>query len=418
MKKLIFCLLLLSVILYVAADEVDRIVAKVGNEVILMSDLATQINQMRSAGVREDLLNAQEVLNNMVNHEVMLQKAKELQITVDENAIKKYAENYMQQLSGQYETEAEFLADLRKMNTTKRDLLNYFIEQITENALTEQLVEQQISRQVLVEEDEMREFYEASKDTMAVKPVSWDLKMIIREVKPSEASIAADLALAEELRTRADSGEDFATLAAEYSDCPSKEQGGDLGFFKQGMMVKPFEDAAFELSIGEVSQVVESQFGYHIIKVTDKREGEVRASHILITASATEDDDAREMELMQSIRERVIAGESFDELATEYSMDPQSAADGGLLGEFGERDLPELFSAPIMNTAVGTPTEVLRNEGILYLFLRGVEHPERIYTFEEVREQLQNYLSQVKQAEAYEEWIAKAKAETYVQISL
>jgi peptidyl-prolyl cis-trans isomerase SurA len=354
----------------------------------------------------------------MVEHRLMIQKAKDLGITVDEKAIKSYAERYMAQIKSQFETEADFQAELRKMNTSQRDLMNYFVEQITESELTKQLVDKHISSQARVEEAEMRAFYEASKDSMAVKPVSWDLRMILREVKPSDTVIAALRAEAETLQQRADNGEDFAALASEYSDCPSKAQGGDLGFFKRGMMVKPFEDAAFAMGVGEVSGIVESQFGYHIIKVTEVKGDEVRASHILKTISAGDSDKDREMTLMNSIRTRILSGESFAALAEEYSHDPESAADGGLLGEFAERDFPELFAAPLTATQIGEPTEVLENEGMLYLFMRDKVHEQRLYTYEEVRDQLRMYLSEQKQMLAYQDWIDKVKAESFVKISL
>lgn len=418
MKRYLLIILMAFIAIFASAEAIDRIVAKVGSDIILMSDLENQINQMRSTGVREELLVPREVLNNMVDHRVMIQKARELKITVDETAIRNYADRYMGQIKAQYPNDAAFQADLRKMNTTERDLRAYFIEQITDSALSEQLVEKHISAKVRVDEAEIRAFYEASKDSMAVKPVSWDLRMILREIGPSEESEAAILSEIQSLQSRASRGEDFATLATEFSDCPSSQQGGDLGFFKRGMMVKPFEDAAFELGIGEVSKVVQTQFGYHIIKVTDKKEGEVRASHILKMIQAGEDDESREMAMMNTLRDRVIAGESFAELASTHSMDPDTAADGGLLGEFSERDFPELFAAPLMATPVGTPTEVLKNEGVLYLFMRDTEHPQRLFTFEEVREQVQGFLLQQKQLTAYEDWIQKIKAESYIQISL
>lgn len=418
MKKHLILILMLAAAVFAVATEIDRIVATVGGDIILYSDLQRQITQMRSSGVREELLNSAEVLNNMVEHRLMIQKAKDLGITVDDKAIKSYAERYMAQIKSQFETEADFQAELRRMNTSQRDLMNYFVEQITESELTKQLVDKHISSQARVEEAEMRAFYEASKDSMAVKPVSWDLRMILREVKPSDNVTKAIRAEAETLQQRADNGEDFAALASEYSDCPSKAQGGDLGFFKRGMMVKPFEDAAFAMGVGEVSGIVESQFGYHIIKVTEVKGDEVRASHILKTISAGDSDKDREMTLMNSIRTRILAGESFAALAEEYSHDPESAADGGLLGEFAERDFPELFAAPLTATQIGEPTEVLENEGMLYLFMRDKVHEQRLYTYEEVRDQLRMYLSEQKQMLAYQDWIDKVKAESFVKISL
>jgi len=400
------------------AEELDKIVAKVGSEVILKSELEQQLNQMRSSGIAEELLVPEEVLSQMVDQRLMVQKAKELDIQIDKEAIKDYATNYIQQIKSQYPSAEAFQTDLIKAGLTQSDLQKQFEDQITENALTEQLIEQHISNKVNVQETEMREFYEASKDTLAVKPVSWELSLIMREILPSEEAEARVLAQIDSIYQELQDGADFATMATEYSDCPSSEQGGDLGFFKSGMMVKPFEDAAFALEVGEISPVVKSQFGYHIIKLNEKRGEEIRASHILKTISATEEDEARERALMEDIRQRIQDGEEFAALAREYSMDTESAKDGGLLGEFAEEDIPQLFAAPIMSTPVGTVTEVLENENILYLFIRNREIPQRIYSYEEVKEQLEQYLLQIKQMEAIEEWTIQARQDAFIEISL
>ena len=411
-------MLLVSMIALVNAEVLDKIVAKVGSDIILMSDLENQINQMRSTGVDEQMLIPRLVLDHMVEQRLMVQKAKDLEIKIDEAAIKNYAQSYIAQIKSQYPSEAAFQADLAQMRITQAELEKHFVDQITDSALTEQLMEKYITPKVSITDAEMREFYETSKDSMAVKPVSWDLRLIVREVMPSDEAEQSVLSEIEEIQQRLDSGADFAELAREYSDCPSSEQGGDLGFFSRGMMVKPFEDAAFSLSVGEISQPVQSQFGYHIIKLNERSGDEIRASHILKTISATDADEEREMALMNDLRDEIHSGADFAEIAEEYSMDPDSATDGGLLGDFTEQDIPQLFSAPIMSTPVGDVTEVLKHESMLYLFSRDKENPSRLYTYEEVKEQVQAYLMQIKQMEAYDEWIQEAKRDAFIEISL
>ena len=418
MRKFILIMLIVSMSLIATAEVLDKIVAKVGPDIILMSELEQQINQLKTQGIEAEMLVPRAVLSQMVDQRLLVQKAKELHLKIDEQAIKDYAERYIKQIKSQYPTEADFQADLAKMRMTQSELQKHFEDQIKDNALSEQLIEKHISARVRVEESEMQEFYKTSKDTLAVKPVSWQLRLLVREVMPSDESVEAARASIDSLYQRLMVGDSFVKLAKQSSDCASAEQGGDLGFFKRGMMVKAFEDAAFKMSVGETSEVVESQFGFHIIRLTEKRGDEVRASHILKTVTATQEDEDREMALMNTLRSRIVAGESFADIATEYSMDPQTKEEGGLLGEFTEQDIPQLFTAPIMSTPVGIVTEVLKNEGMLYLFLRDEELPPRVLAYDEVKDQLREYLFHIKQMKAYQDWIEAAKLNSFVEITL
>lgn len=418
MKRAFVIALLLLFIAAISAEIVDRIVAKVGTDIVLLSDLQKQLAQMQQAKVLTPDTNPVDVLNEMIEQKLMIQKAKELNIKIDDNRVKGMAERYLKQIKSRYPNDAAFTADLRKSKLTESDLLKYYTDMLTESALTEQLVEKHISSKVSVTDAEIFSFYNATKDTLAVKPVSWNLGMIMREIAPSEQAKEQKQSEIKALLARLNNGEDFATLAAAESDCPSKEVGGDLGFFKAGMMVKPFEKAAFALNIGEVSEVVETQFGYHIIKVEEKKGEEVRARHILKLLSPSAADSTSERALMEDIRARIIAGESFATLAQEYSMDQESKAEGGVMGEFTELDLPELFATQILQTPVGVVTPMLENEGLLYLFIRLNELPSRIFTYEEVKEQAKKMLLNGKQMEAYSKWINELKKESYVQIMM
>ncbi len=411
-------LMLLLCMAALSAELVDKIVAKVGTDIILLSDLQKQLAQMQQAKVLTPETDPLDVLNDLVAQKLMIQKAKELDIKVDESRVKKMADQYLKQIKARYPSDTVFNAELKKSKLTEADLVKYYVDMLTESSLTEQLVDRQITAQITVNEQEMQDFYEATKDTLAVKPVSWNLGMIMREIGPSQAAKDEKLTLLRSIKNRLNNGEDFATLAAENSDCPSKEVGGDLGFFTKGQMVKPFEEAAFALDLGEISEIIETQFGYHIIKLEEIRGNEIRTRHILKVLSASAADSLAERNLMDEISSRFAKGEKLAALAKQYSMDPESANDSGSLGEFSEQDMPPLFASQIMAAPVGQLTPVLENEGLLYLFIRTEEFPPRIFSYEEVKDQVQKMIFTKKQMDAYDKWISELKKESYVQITL
>jgi len=417
MKKSLLIILLLGLALgSLSAELLDRIVAKVGSEVILMSDVQKQVLQMQAAGIEADKVNPSLVLQEIIEQRLILQKAKELDIKLNEDSIRKYAESYIKQIKSKYPSPEAFNAELAASQITEAELLEYYTDMLRENALTEQLVDRFVTSQAVVTEADMRAFYEEHKDSLAVKPVTWKTGMIMRSVVASEQAVQGRLDEIRAIYQRLMNGEDFATVAAETSDCPSKARGGDLGFFGRGMMVKPFEDASFKLSVGEISEVVRTEFGYHIIKVEEKRGEELRARHILKIIDPTLQDSLEVHQTMETVRQRILEGSPFSELATVYSEDVESVQDGGIIGEFDEAGMPELFQAVIMATPVGQPTQVLENEGMLYIFMRLEELPQRLYSYDEVKDEVGALLSRQKQMQAYDEWIASLAKESWVQV--
>tara|TARA_R110001592_G_scaffold363109_2_gene680449 strand:- start:144356 stop:146275 length:1920 start_codon:yes stop_codon:yes gene_type:complete len=167
----------------------------------------------------------------------------------------------------------------------------------------------------------------------------------------SDASPADTLKVYNKLmgyKRRVEKGESFEKLARAFSQDPSaKNNAGDLGFFSGMKMVFPFEEAAFTTEIGKLSMPVRTRFGYHLIKVVDKREnpGKVDASHILIGLSPKPTEEAKKeaFNKIQAIYDRLVSGENFEELATKFSEDKSSAKKGGNLGVFGSGKMVEVF---------------------------------------------------------------------------
>jgi peptidyl-prolyl cis-trans isomerase SurA len=161
-------------------------------------------------------------------------------------------------------------------------------------------------------------------------------------------------------------GGDFGAIAKTKSDDPSaKENSGDLGYFTALQMVYPFESAAFNTKVGEISQPVRTRFGYHIIKVTDSRpaQGEVKCAHIMakFQAGGKSEDSLKALAKINEISAKIKAGESFEDLARQYSDDQGSAKSGGVLPQFGTgRMVPEFEKAAFALKNVGDISEPIR----------------------------------------------------------
>jgi len=200
-----------------------------------------------------------------------------------------------------------------------------------------------------------------------------------------------------EVRTKIVGSAPFDSLARIYStDLSAKSNGGDLGYFTAFRMVFPFEKAAYNLPVGEVSMPVRSQFGYHIIKVTDKRpaRGEVKVAHImvLVPLNSGEAEWKNGLDRISSIREKVMRGADFSALAKEVSDDKSSANSGGVLPSFGiGRILPAFEDGAFALTTVGEVSKPVQTPVGWHLIKLLEKHP--VGSFAEVKADLKEKIS-------------------------
>lgn len=204
-------------------------------------------------------------LEQLISAELLYQAGQKLEL----KDLDKQVEAKISQGKAKFPTPAEYEAALKSANLTEKDLT----ELTRKDLVIGNLVEKEIAGKVVIPDAEAKKFYEENIDKFrqseAVR-ASHILCSIDQNATPEEKKKAKEKA--EALRKRVLAGEDFAAIAKSDSTCPSSAQGGDLGFFGKGQMVPPFEQAAFALKPGEISEVVETQFGYHVIKLTEKKE--------------------------------------------------------------------------------------------------------------------------------------------------
>ena len=416
MTKTILITIILLILVSLSAELVDKIIAKVGREIILKSDMEKRMQQLSASGIDIDDITQFDILNDMIESKLVIQKAKEEKYEVDEQMIRDMAEDQIKQVASQFSSELEFKKELRGAGLSVPDLKDYYIEMMTEEQLKSQIIRHNIKSKIHITEGEIEEYYIENKSDIPKRPEMYQVGMIVRFIKAGDDTKNKILVEINKIRDKLNEGADFAELAKEYSDGPSAQNGGSLGFFGKGMMVKPFEEAAFDLMPGEISEVIETKFGYHIIKVLEKKGNEVNASHILKIVEATENDVQANIQLMESILQKLADDVEFSELAEMYSEDEESSVNGGVIGEFTKETYPEIFKKYLENIDVGENTELIREQDNFYIFSILKQIPEREYKYTEIFEKLKEMVTSQKEIELYGNWIKELMRETYVEI--
>ncbi len=223
------------------------------------------------------------------------------------------------------------------------------------------------------------------------------------------------------IKKRIDNGEDFATVAKSKggSEDPSAQQnGGDLGYFTAFQMVFPFEEAAYNTPVGKVSNPVRTRFGYHILKVVDQRpaRGTIKTAHIMVAVSP--EDPAEEIEAarkkIDEIYAKAIAGENFEELASNFSDDPGSNSKGGVLPVFGSgattRMVPEFEDAAFALKNVGDISKPVKTNFGFHI-IKKLEWND-IGSFESMKKDLQAKVNRDDRSKKTQDsFVAKLKKE-------
>lgn len=204
------------------------------------------------------------VIDDLIDKELLFQESRKKGIEIEDKAV----DARMDALKKQFPNEEAFQEEMNRMDLTEESLRL----QIKKDMTVQQLVERNILVKVKVSDEDAKAFYdrhpELFKETEKVRA-----SHILIESQADTDPVTKDQRRKklEGVKKRMDGGEDFASLAKEFSHCPSAEKGGDLGYFERGQMAKPFEEAAFSMKPGEISDIVVTPFGFHLIKLTDRR---------------------------------------------------------------------------------------------------------------------------------------------------
>ncbi|WP_319523407.1 peptidylprolyl isomerase [uncultured Desulfosarcina sp.] len=248
-------------------------IARVNDQMLMREDLDRELKlvSLRLTRQGRPVSEAQlkhyesDIRETLINRTLLLQQSKSAGVDVKESLVTKALGEFKAAFDG----EMAYARALADMGFSEEGLKN----QIRDGLAVKALIDDKVTRNISLSDRQVRAFYDENPDLFR-QPEQVRASHILIQVPENadQEKKAKALAAIQALKARIGNGEDFAVLAMENSDCPSKAKGGDLGFFGREQMVKPFSDAAFALQPGQMSDVVETRFGYHLIRVTERKE--------------------------------------------------------------------------------------------------------------------------------------------------
>ncbi len=406
-----------------AQKEGDKILAIVGNEIILESDLNYQImvyaRQNNVSQLSDQLV--QLVFQNMLTEKILLAKADQDSIEVSEDELQKQLDYRIQTLSQQFGSEKN-LEEAYGLTVSK--IKTILKDDIKKKMKVERLKQQKFGNMESIGKTEVLKFYDQFKDSIPAVPETFELYQIVRTPEVTDEAKRIARERAQQLLDSVKSGKDFSDMARKYSDdSASAVLGGDLGKSKKGSFVKEFEDAAYILKPGEISDVVETEFGYHIIKVIDKTGDIIHAQHILVKYPHLESADFEAINYLKDLRKKIENGEAtFQQMAVKYSQEKQSATDSGYIGKMPETNLTpdELTAMKSLSTGgISDPVRVGDSHNYAYyMYLLKNQIPAHKITPENDYEMLEKYALNYKQQKEMSDWIEEIKKSIYVEIKV
>jgi peptidyl-prolyl cis-trans isomerase SurA len=348
---------------------------------------------------------------------MLIQAERDTSIKVSDREVEQELDTHLQRIQGQFPSPEDFYKQLSQEGLTLPELRRRYRREVRNQLLKQKLIEKRV-RSIEISAPEVDAFYAVFKDSLPEQIAAVHLADILLRVTASDHTADSVRAIAQAVLDSLYAGADFGEMAQHHSDDPTGAQGGDLGWFGRGVMVPEFERAAFGLPVGEVSGLVRTQFGFHIIKSLERQGDRVHAAHILFRTLPSEADMADAMAEARKLRDSLAAGVEFAALAKRYSGDSATAAGGGDLGWIPLATLPEPFASSVGTYPGGTILDPVQAEDGIHLIKIEARRTDRPYDLELDRTEITEMAKREKTGRVVEEWVAELRDEIYVDIRL
>ena len=413
----------LSISTSLKSQVVDGIAAIVGDEIILKSEvdqfansqaLRMRIDPSRSPSMYQSIW--RKTLDTMIDQKILLDRAELDSVEVSEKeveqALNQQIDAIIQRVGSKEKAEEIIGYPLSRLRRNYR-------EEIRKQKLVEK-IQQQKFNDITVGRREVEDFFKEYADSLPAINPSVKISHILLEIRAGSNADSLAFQKIDSILTLIKSGEEFSDLASKYSDdTNSAINGGQIGFMKRGTLVPEFEEAAYSLSPGEISKIVNTEFGYHIIKLIERRGERINVKHILVMPKVGKYDEEIVIKTLNELRTRIISGESFADLAVKFSDDPEVTANKGNLGWYDLTSLSVPQFAQVLDTLeVGNISKPVKTD-FGYHIIKSFDYRKGgKLTLKDNWTELESIVIRNKRLEVYNNWLNSIRDEVYIDIKM
>lgn len=417
--------LLISLILTLSVSAqqlIDGVAAIVGEKAILYSEV-DQVTQLFAMQAQIPSYSNPEViqqlrvraLDELLNQQVLLEYARQETIEVEDRNVEMQLEQSLSSIEQQY-------GSLRKaaeaFGVDHYKIKSYYEDQIRTNLLIEQ-VKMELFSNIKVSRREVEDFYTTWQDSFPDKNAQVDFSILSMNIELGEGKMQQLENQLLDIKAKIESGTlSFEDAAREFSKDPgSAANGGSLGLVGRGVFVKPFEDAAFGLEIGQMSGIVETQFGLHLLRLDDKQGEQVNISHILLMPVADDTDRKFTSDKLAAIREDIVDGKTtLGEQVELYAADEYMKARKGKMGMTDISLLPEDIHELLLNIPLDNLSMPILSSEQYHIVIVHKRLPGGKVNLKDHWADVETMSLEFKKRDRYESWIEDQRGRMYIQL--
>ncbi len=401
-----------------SGEVVEQIVAVVGETPILLSELEEAVTFARATGDTSSEGDLRRVtLQQLIEDRVVVETARREGIEVADREVEEEAARREKELRDQFAAPGDFAEQLKREGLTEAQFTRLQEDLARDQILARKLLETvRPSWKVSVTDAEVDSFYRANLDQLPVEPVRVRLCHLLVSFGRDPEATDSILTLAQTLKERAEAGEDFASLAREFSTGPGASRGGDLGFIGRGQVLPEFEEVVFGLRAGDVGGPVRTRLGYHVVKVDEIQGDRVRVRHILLALATTDAQREAARARADSLWRAIRDGASFDDVVAEASDDTTTRREGGCIGIVRVPSLPTMVQETLDTLDVDRVSAPVQLDDGFHLYTVRERISAGPASVEEIAPRVRLVLQQAKLEDRYRRWVSGLKDGIYIHV--